>query len=281
MKSFFLKFLCTYVIYICTYIDYIYIFYEVNKMKKYFDMALKGLLVMVVFSMFTFAATASPGTTTNSGDDAPSGSAVNPTASGSFDTTGGIVYATDLTADSYTERWAGFYGNVTGTISLAVDNGDEADHDLFQWTWSAADEGQVIASTSSTIEWGDIQASTADDLDYAWGFNNSVDVNGTTTVGGSDTAAAAVTSSDTTATFRIGDKNVLSAPAITSGGGWDTAIVADTNAEHPESSDFLFVTDIANDHAGFNGENHDFELIVPTDDSLGGTETYYFYVELF
>jgi hypothetical protein len=60
--------------------------------------------------------------------------------------------------------------------------------------------------------------------------------------------------------------------------GYMTAIVKD-NATVTSKDDLLFVANIINGGSTFNGETHDFEMIVPTPTT--GTQTYYFYVELF
>ena len=227
-----------------------------TKMKGLF---LSALMVLSIFAMAAVPVSAGPGTTSASeGDNTNPG----PTASAAVSTEGGKITEVNLTADSYTERWAGFYGNVTGTISLG-----DGSADLYQWTWTPADEGEVIASTASSgITWASLVNGAAADVDTRWGFST-----------GSDQAADAF---GDTLTFTIGDQTMTNAPstATLGAGTWETAIVND--GATAAKTDFLFVVNIDNDASAFNSEIHDFEMIVPTNDEIDATENYYFYVEL-
>lgn len=229
-----------------------------TKMKGLF---LSALMVLSIFAMAAVPVSAGPGTTT-----ATEGSSTNPcpTNSTAVNTEGGKITEVDLAADSYTERWAGFYGNVTGTISLGSGSAD-----LYQWTWSPADEGEVIASTDgSGITWASLVNGAYSDVDTQWGFST-----------GSDKAEYAFTCSDT---FTIGDKTMTGAPAATTLGtsAYKTGIVKD-NTTVTAKADLLFVVNIDDDGTTFNGETHDFQMIVPTNSAVGASENYYFYVELF
>lgn len=220
---------------------------------------LSALMVLSMFAMAVMPVSASPGTTT-----ATKGSSTDaaPTASTGVATEGGNITEVDLDADSYTERWAGFYGDVTGNISLG--NGSS---DLYQWSWTPATEGEVIASTAgSGITWASLENGTAAEIDDKWSFSSV-----------SDTAVLAFVSSDT---FTIGDKTMTNAPAAATLGssGYKTAIAKD-NTTVIDKTDLLFVVSIINDGTTFNSETHDFEMMVPTPTT--GAETYYFYVELF
>ena len=227
-----------------------------TKMKGLF---LSALMVLSIFAMAAVPVSAGPGTTSASG-----GSSTNPgpTASTAVTTEGGKITEVDLTADSYTERWAGFYGNVTGTISLGSGSAD-----LYQWTWTPASEGEVIASTDgSGITWASLVNGAASEVDTQWGFSS-----------GSDQAADAFGGSNS---FTIGDETMTGAPATDTLGtdAYKTAIVKD-NSTVTAKADLLFVVNIINDGNTFNGI-HDFEMIVPTNDAVDQTENYYFYVEL-
>ncbi len=217
---------------------------------------LSALMVLSMFAMAVMPASASPGATT-----ATEGTATDPgpTASAAVTTEGGNITEVNLEADTYTERWAGFYGNVTGNISLGSESAD-----LYQWEWTPASEGEVIASTDgSGITWASLENGSATEVDIAWSFTSS----------GSDNATAAFTDSDT---FTIGDTTMTSAPAVaTLGTSYKTGIVKD-NTTVIDTDDLLFVVNIINDGTTFNSGTHDFEMMVPT----GTTETYYFYVEL-
>lgn len=98
--------------------------------------ALVGL--PLVYAAIPSGATLSP----ISNETAPSDSA------GSHAAIAGNITEMDLTAFSTTQSWAGYYGNVTGTIQLA----DAEDHVLYNWSLTSP-EGEVFASTNDTINW--------------------------------------------------------------------------------------------------------------------------------
>ncbi len=227
---------------------------------------LSALMVLSMFAMAVMPASASPGTTTATEETATDNP--DPSTSGAVITEGGNITNVDLEVDSYTERWAGFYGDVTGTINLT-----DGTYSLYNWTWTPASEGEVIASTAdSGIAWADLQNGVAVDVDNSsmgWDFSS-----------GSDTAVLTFTDSDT---FIIGNTTMTTAPAAATCGttGYKTGIVVDVvNTSIVDTDNFLFVVNIQNDGTTFNNGTHDFEMIVPTNDTVGETETYYFYVEL-
>lgn len=227
-----------------------------TKMKGLF---LSALMVLSIFAMAAVPVSAGPGTTSATEESSTN---PDPTASGTITTQGGEISNVTLVADSFTERWAGFYGNVTGTISLGSAEAGTAD--LYKWDWTVADEGEVIASTSNSITWADLVNGAAAEVDAAnaWNFDS-----------GSDKAAD--TFVDDTGSFTIGDATAAAAPLALTEGGYNTGIIKDATTVTGKG-DLLFVVSINTGGTTFNGETHDFEMIVPT----GATENYYFYVEL-
>ena len=149
---------------------------------------------------------------------------------------------------------------MSGSINLT-----DGTYSLYSWTWTAATEGEVIASTSDSITWASLTNGTATAIDEAWGFT------------GSDKADGMFT---TTNTFTIGETTLTTAPAVTTTGLYNTSIVNDNDGATGKT-DHLFVVSIINDGTTFNDETHNFEMIVPTNAAIEQTETYYFYVELF
>jgi hypothetical protein len=233
-----------------------------NMRTKTKILILSALMVISMFAMAVMPVSASPGTTTITENASTN---PGPTASSGVTTEGGNITNVDLVADSYTERWAGFYGNVTGTINL-TDGTDS----LYSWDWTPATEGEVIASTEDTnIDWANLANGTAADINSKWFSGSSASDNASNTMFGS------------TSTFTIGDRTMTNAPAVNTGGSsaYLTAIVKDIESV-ASKNDLLFVANIINDGTTFNSGTHDFEMMVPTNAAIGATETYYFYVEL-
>jgi hypothetical protein len=227
-----------------------------NKTKGLF---LSVLIALSILAIIVAPVSAIPGSTTATEVTSTN---PDPTASGAVVTEGNEITEVNLTVDSYTERWAGFYGNVSGSISLS-----DGSHDLYNWTWAAASGGEVIASTANTgIDWANLANGAVTDVDSVWGFSS-----------GSDRAVDTFNDQDT---FTIGEQTMTNAPAVITGddtkSDYLTAITND--GANSAKNDFQFVVGIINDGTTFNGETHDFEMMVPTDETVG--ETYYFYVEL-
>jgi hypothetical protein len=223
----------------------------------------KGLFLSVLIALSILAIVVAPVSAIPGSTSVSLGTATNPApaASGEVVTEGNEITEVNLTVDSYTERWAGFYGNVSGSISLS-----DGSHDLYQWTWTATNEGKVIASTAgSGIDWANLANDDATTADTAWGF-------------GSVSDQVEDTFTENAAEFTIGGQTITGAKAVTTGGssGYKTAITND--GATLAKGDFQFVVSIINDGTTFNTETHDFEMMVPTDETAG--ETYFFYVEL-
>jgi hypothetical protein len=71
---------------------------------------------------------------------------------GSTDAMAGNVSEIGITGFSITQAWQGYFGNVSGTIQLA----DIGDNVMYNWSL-ASPEGEVYASTNSSITWNFVQ----------------------------------------------------------------------------------------------------------------------------
>lgn len=175
---------------------------------------------------------------------------------------GGNISNTDVNGTSLTERWASFWGNVTGNIQLT-----DGTNFVYQWTWNGSSGGVVCLSQNNAFPFADTEVTTAAEIDTAFGFT-----------GGADRAADTYT--DATYPLTIAD----AAPVTSTGAtlmdlsSFDNIAIGD-GVETAED-DFAFCTDI--DDLGTNYANvpAQYEIMVPTTDTAGATETYYFYVEL-
>ncbi len=185
-----------------------------------------------------------------------------PAAQANVTTEGGNVTNLDLNSNVSTERWAGFWGNVTGAIVLSPGTAN-----FYSWAWTSASGGEVCAvAAASGFDWTAVQAATAAAVDGVWGFGAVTDnaVNTYTSAAcGVDVAGTAVTSAGNT----------------TGVGGFETCVVADGGAPAAKA-DFAFCTNITQSGSLFNGQDGDYEVLVPTNETAGSFETYYFWLEL-
>jgi len=187
-------------------------------------------------------------------------------ASGQDTTEGGNITVLNITsANSSTERWAGYLGNISTVNSNIVLANPTLDI-FYSWDWDAANDGEICAGTATTYVWADLAAGAAADVDTVWVFGDVSD--------------------DAEATFDDGNANidiagsVIAAPSADTGqaNGFVTMLLTDQAAPAAEG-DFLFCTNTSiGAGTGYDGSTVDYELIVPT--TYGATEDYYFFVEL-
>ncbi len=191
-----------------------------------------------------------------------------PVASGSNDATGGAITSVDHTgATTQTYNWAGYYGDVGGTLRLGTDTAK-----MYEWT-TADTGGEVYASTSESITWSSIVGESG----------AHVDSNLTYLADKSDSAT--ITFDTSNSALNVG--NVL----IAAGNASATHMYVDGSAQTDDFEEVI-LTDgtntvwtaiISPNKDGFESGTitHDYQMIVPEDGS-GNSDatTYYFYVEL-
>jgi hypothetical protein len=206
---------------------------------------------------------------------------------------------TEITISAYstTQTWQGYFGNVTGTIQLA----DASDNVLYNWSL-ANPEGEVYASTNSSITWTDIQCLnfTSDGTGTGESGNG-----GTTSLYGTNLSQLEtqfnIVSDDVDGvdeTFGIGgtqhDLFYTANQEFTAGECLSTEVFDSTGAGvdnnyeevllyEPTSTSVIFAAILEEASVnGFDAGDHDFEMLV-LEDGHGvdiSTTTYYFFVEL-
>ncbi|MCP4647680.1 MAG: hypothetical protein GY852_08095 [bacterium] len=183
------------------------------------------------------------------------------TAAGSILTEGGNVSETDIGANQSTEKWAGFFGNVSGQLVLAE---AAASPYMYSWTYSGTG-GEVCASIDTNFPWADLQATLNATIDSVWGFDPN------------DADSANNTMTDTTGTVVV-DAQTETSTAVTTEGNWQTVALGD--GTEAATSDFAFCVNITSGGTNFKGGTSDYQLMVPANETVATYETYYFYVEL-
>jgi hypothetical protein len=194
---------------------------------------------------------------------------------------GGYIGAVNFTATMNNERWKGFVGWVKGTFALQ----DAGGSTLFDWTLSAT-TGQVYATRKSdTPSWTNLSCANVSKLnieDEELDHDNNKQDNITKTF----TAAA----KDHDQFWAAGNNISLdSCYAIetyvnnVSQSGTDRFEEVALSDGHNESSGSLIYAVILEEAVqGYDGDNFDFQMIVPEDGSPGNTivTAYYLYIEL-
>jgi len=194
---------------------------------------------------------------------------------------GGDISNIDLSTNSQTFKWQGYYGNVSGNIHLE----NAAGQNLYTWAYQDNDTTQslVIAVASNSVpSWNSINDTTFDNLttmNQLWNLSNDT---GTNTSDSAQNTFAADSVTMPEFNGNMSGNLVMGTGSRLQGGGEEAfkeAVLTDKIVVDSKD-DFLFVG-IGNANAiSFTGAPADFELIVPVGVTNNRTETYYFYLEL-
>lgn len=252
------------------------------------------LLLSVVCLVSVFGLPESPGTFSILGQDRR--------AQGTQGFTDGNVFAGNVThlsvvGFSITQSWAGFYGNISGTIVLD----DSFNRTLYNWTL-ADPRGEIYATTSVTINWsgnitaGQAQAATGYSNLRCWntfepsaGLTNLSELEDLFDIGASD-----VDGIDETFRTGIHAAFVTAAVNFSANSCRATSLFLNTELQDTALYQEVILLDQTNDAviwtallsngstSGFTGGQTDFEMMVPENGNGTNTAptTYYFYVEL-
>jgi hypothetical protein len=235
-----------------------------------------AVIVVALVAAFTGIVSATPGTT-----EGTAGGHVTMTSTTSSTTDaaiGGEIANLDLAGLQQTDKWQGYYGEVTGEITLDDDSGNT----MYDWASVAATGGEVYATTNTTAPtWADFAATAAtlSEVDTAFNLGSTSD-NAANTFAATSNTEFAIGTITVTANF---------APTVGTDGGiegdaaWETVVLYD--GVGTTTSDYLFVGLISGDTASFlaqdgGSETCDYQMIVPDDPAAGSQTTYYFYAEI-
>ena len=232
--------------------------------KQYTGIILAAVMVAAVFAMtvpmVSAAVNPSGATVAQNGTDS-----TKPTTAGETDdATGGYVTGLNISGESQSSKWQGYYGNVSGKIVLMDGDSDS----MFNWTVDTP-HGEVLACSDTSIPgWNTLFAGTAGNLDTACSYTSSDE----------DSA---------TATFTGGPSNVIVAgqtisahyaTTLPGASGYYTHLLTDASGS-TTWTDFIFAAAILDGATGYDGATHDYQMLVPAIEG-GSTTTYHFYLEL-
>ena len=182
---------------------------------------------------------------------------------GTAPTQGGNITGVNIASTQLTSKWASFNGNVSGTIRLSD---TEAGSAVYVWTYSAANGGQVCASTGSTFSASAPVNATTAGMDSAFTTSSAPD----NAAGTFNTTCPTLALSTGALTNFLASKtqanSTFTTCAMTAGG---TA-----NVNH------AFCTNTNSSGKNYNNGNANFELIVPSTGTGANGGTYYFFMEL-
>ena len=174
---------------------------------------------------------------------------------------GGYITNIEIwTANTQTQKWQGYYGNVSGNIYL----NSSSDQSMYAWTVDL-NNTFVYATTNSTLpNTASLYNITNSSLDTLWNFSASSD-------------SISNTYLNTTESKTFAGKTVVNPLGATTSAGYSDYVIAGVGSGAVKA-DVLWAGLINVSKTGFKGQNADYELLVPADSYLA--DVYYFYIEL-
>jgi hypothetical protein len=230
-----------------------------------------------VLSLFFIAATLlpliladpTPPTTLNVSDSSRRN--LSQIASAPINAQAGNITRLNITALSITTNWQGYYGNVSGTIVLA----DASNNTMYNWNHYPP-AGEVYATRNSSIDWGTINCSNTTHIaqeESALGHSASDADSVTNTFNGSSHTP-----------FFTGSRPISGCPStnthvnnVSQSSEFYSVLLADAN----NVTTYVAIIDF--NETGYNGEKHDFQMLVGENGNGAASLTvtpYYFYVEI-
>ena len=187
-----------------------------------------------------------------------------------------------ITGITQTKSWQGFFGNVSGTITLEDASGNR----FYDWT-AANPQGQVYATVNSTISWSTVAcAPTLTDSTFTtnwhtfYGMNNNDydSINATFNATSHPTiyvGSTTLTGCPTAHTHVNGASQSDDFPSLLLTSDSASTLIFTAILESREAG-------VRGSKTGFDGGLYDFQLLVAEDGSQGNTDTttYFFYVEM-
>jgi hypothetical protein len=188
----------------------------------------------------------------------------------SVDVQAGNVTELNISGTAITNHWAGFFGEISGTMTLETSDGNV----FYNWSGLSDVSGEVFASTDNTVTWSGIGCATAGEItaiETALGIAaTDADTIGLTY---SSIAHPAFDVGVVTGITGCNSTNTYVNNGVKDPTTFYQILLTDTNG------DAVYTTLINETTQGFDGNNHDFQLLVGESDAAGVTPLY-FYIEL-
>lgn len=178
---------------------------------------------------------------------------------GTDTTEGGNITLINVSSTSLTDKWAAYYGNITGSLSLT--NGT---YNVYVWSWSISTGGKVCIGENSTLPTS-LTNTNATAVNTAFSLGSAA-----------DNATNTFTAANCTMAFSEGTVTNTAYAKHQSLSTFFTCPVYDNSGQTGKTS-FMFCTNISNG-TSFHNQSVNYEIMVPTTPGTG-TETYYFYAE--
>jgi hypothetical protein len=217
--------------------------------------------VCSVLATFAFAAPTAPTALTSLESSSRNLSTLAPQTA---DARGGNVTELNIQALTITQHWQGYYGNVSGNITLQDGNNNT----FYNWVMTTV-SGEVFATRVSSVNWATVNCTNA--------TNRTNEETYLSMVAGDADSVTNTYSTTTHPAITVGSQSIITNTCFATNGYVNNASQASNFKMlllSPVSGDIIYTT-ILNDNS------YDFELLVgENEETTIGVTPYYFWVEL-
>lgn len=249
-------------------------------------MKTRNEIVMVLLALFVFALMIKAVVAADPGG--PNSITVEKSEAGNLSNIGakqinaeaGNVTQLTINASIITTSWQGYYGNITGVITLTDGSGQT----MYDWSGGTdfSPVGEIYAGNSSVTSWSDVICVNlnGDGVPGQQGINSTV-LEGYYGMDPTDTDGINETFTGTN-DITIGANPTLSnCPATNTyvNNASQSTKFNETLLTQNQTGTVIFATQVENNEPGYDGNSWDFQMIVG-ENGAAGTTPYYFYVEL-
>lgn len=183
-------------------------------------------------------------------------------------TEGGNVTDINLTTNASTEKWVGFYGNVTGNLLLSKGTGAA----LYVWTWNPSSSGEVCVSLNDAwTYWSALATPTPATMDTLFGFTTAADADTIT-----KTLVTACSQTFTAAGTVTGKGNFTN--NASNAKVWETC--AFSRGTEAAMEDYVFCVNMSTTETAAVGGYWMYQVMAPIQSTIDYFDQYFFYAEL-
>jgi len=229
------------------------------------------MLVAVAFAYMAVSVVADPNAPTSLTTVQTSTRNLSTNAPQTVGAQGGNVTEMNIQALTITNSWQGYYGNVSGAITLQ----DGTNNTFYNWSMTSF-QGRVFATRASSIAWTTVNCT-----------NSTNRTSEETFLGQSATDSDSVTNTFNTTThptFTVSTQTIVANTCFSTNGFVNNNSQSDSYDMlllSPSNGQIIYMTSINKTTVGFDGRQHDFQLLVGENEKAGniGATTYYFWTE--
>jgi len=187
----------------------------------------------------------------------------------------GNVSEINFAANSITNTWQGYFGNITGTIVL----GNSNNQSMYNWNLTSP-AGQIYATRVASVPaWTNVRCANQTEInaeDLNIGVNQTVD---------QDSVNKTFINTTAFNQFYVGGVNINTSQNCRAVQLYNGSVASSPNFAEVLLSDTtnnIYTGLLTQDSNGFDNRTHDFEMIVGENGHNGDVATtpYYFYLEL-